>query len=104
MIPKTKDVSMAHPGKKDRAAAAGAARGPEIIEVKAGLFKDTCLALMDEVLTKRRQYLITKHGRAVAKLVPPDLEIPSAYGFLRGMLVDQDDIVSPDLEPWGDAT
>jgi antitoxin (DNA-binding transcriptional repressor) of toxin-antitoxin stability system len=97
---------MARPGKKNGAvpAPAGAAGGPEIIEVKAGVFKDTCLSLMDEVRTKRRQYIITKHGRAVAKLVPPDLEVPSAFGFLRGMLVEQDDIVSPDFEPWGDAT
>jgi hypothetical protein len=57
------------------------------IEVGAGVFKDTCL---------------TKHGSAVARLIPPDVAVPSALGFMRGTVVDQTDIVGPDFEAWAD--
>ena len=74
----------------------------ETIEVAAGVFKNTCLALMDEVRDQRKQVLITKHGDPVARLVPPDADLPSAFGFLRGTLLTHGDIVSPDPEAWGD--
>jgi prevent-host-death family protein len=74
----------------------------ECVEVAAGVFKNTCLALMDEVRDQRKQVVITKHGDPVAKLVPPDTDLPSAFGFLRGTLLAYDDIVSPDPEAWGD--
>jgi prevent-host-death family protein len=72
------------------------------IEVGAGVFKNTCLALMDKVRDERVQVLITKHGAAVARLVPADVEVPTAFGFMRGTVVNQRDIVSPDFELWGD--
>lgn len=75
---------------------------PDIVEVQAGVFKNTCLALMDEVHDHHKQVIITKHGDAVAKLVSPDTDVPSAFGFLRGTLLAQGDIVSPDMETWGD--
>lgn len=74
----------------------------ETVEVQAGVFKNTCLALMDEVRDHHKQVVITKYGDAVAKLVPPDTNAPSAFGFLRGTLLAQGDIVSPDPEAWGD--
>ena len=74
----------------------------ETIEIQAGTFKNTCLSLMDEVHDRVRQYVITKHGRPVAKLVPPDVDAPSAFGFLRGTLVKQEDLVAPDFEAWGE--
>lgn len=36
----------------------------------AGKFKDVCLQTLDEVAASRRPVVITKRGRAVAKLVP----------------------------------
>ena len=41
----------------------------ETIEVPAGIFKNTCLALMDKVRDEGTHIVITKHGTAVAKLV-----------------------------------
>jgi hypothetical protein len=38
----------------------------------------------------------------LAKLVPPDRGAESAFGFLRGTVVRQDDIVEPDFDPWGE--
>jgi prevent-host-death family protein len=38
--------------------------------VAAGEFKIHCLAVLDEVQSKRQPVLITKRGKPVAKLVP----------------------------------
>ena len=72
------------------------------IEVPAGMFKDTCLALMDKVRDEHVHVLITKHGKAVARLVPPDVEAPAGFGFMRGTVLAEYDIVSPDFEAWGE--
>lgn len=73
-----------------------------VVEVKAGVFKDTCLQLLDQVRDEEVEVVVTKHGAPVARLVPPDARLPSAFGFLRGTVAGQQDIVSPDPEPWGD--
>ncbi len=72
------------------------------VEVPAGMFKNTCLALMDKVRDERMQVVITKHGSAVARLVPADVDAPSALGFMRGTVVAHGDVVSPDFDAWGD--
>ena len=50
----------------------------------AGAFKTNCLAVMDEVKTKRQTVLITKHGQPVAKLVPVNAAADEIFGFYRG--------------------
>ncbi len=40
--------------------------------VPAGEFKQKCLALLDQVAVTRVPIVVTKHGRAVAKVVPLD--------------------------------
>ena len=75
---------------------------PKVIEVKAGVFKDTCLQLLDEVHDQAIEVVVTKRGEVVAKVVPPDSHLPSAFGFLRGTLLSQGDLVAPDFEVWGD--
>ena len=39
----------------------------------AAKFKAQCLAVLDEVQSKREPVLVTKNGRPVAKMVPLDL-------------------------------
>ena len=75
---------------------------PTTVEVKAGVFKNTCLELMDDVRDHRKEVVITKHGHVVAKLVAPDSHGASAFAFLRGTVLTQGDIVAPDVEPWGE--
>lgn len=75
---------------------------PVTIEVQAGVFKNTCLALMDKVRDDRTRVVITKHGSAVAMLVPVDGDAASACGFMRGTVLGHADIVSPDFDAWGD--
>lgn len=40
--------------------------------IKASEFKQRCLALFDRVAQGRATYVITKHGRPVARVVPVD--------------------------------
>jgi prevent-host-death family protein len=70
----------------------------------AGEFKIHCLAVMDQVQSKREVVVITKRGKPVAKLVPVDQAKDEIYGFLKGKGKVLGDVVSPALTPeeWGD--
>ena len=79
---------------------ASAKQGPTI---PAGKFKATCLQLLDrsaagEVIT------ITKHGKVVARLVPPEETKEKPFvpllGRMKGKIKILGDIVSPDFEAW----
>jgi antitoxin (DNA-binding transcriptional repressor) of toxin-antitoxin stability system len=74
----------------------------EVVEVKAGVFKDTCLQLLDQVHNQEIEVAVTKRGEVVARVVPPDVQAPSAFGFMRGTLLAHGDIVSPDFDAWDD--
>lgn len=73
-------------------------------KIAAGAFKVHCLALMDEVQSKRESIVITKRGKPVAKLVPVGKEKDDIFGFLKGKVTVLGDIVSPIISPeeWGD--
>ena len=60
--------------------------------VKAAEFKQTCLALMDEVAERGESILITKRGKVVAKLAPVEDSRPQALGCLKNAIdvVDED--------------
>ena len=72
--------------------------------IPAGTFKARCLAIMDEVQSKRQAVLITKRGKPVAKLVPVEEEKDDIFGFYKGKIKITGDIVSPAFTPeeWGD--
>jgi prevent-host-death family protein len=72
--------------------------------IAAGSFKVHCLAIMDEVQSKRQAVLITKRGKPVAKLVPVEQEKDDIFGFYKGKIIINGDIVSPAFSPeeWGD--
>ncbi len=75
-------------------------------KMAAGKFKVHCLAVMDEVRSKRESVLITKRGKPVAKLVPvgEDKGKDEIFGFLAGKGKITGDIISPAISPeeWGD--
>ena len=73
-------------------------------KIAAGAFKTNCLALMDEVQAKHETVVITKRGKAVAKLVPVSTDMDEIYGFLDGKGVVTGDIISPVItaEEWGE--
>lgn len=67
------------------------------VTIPAGQFKARCLALLDQVAATGTPIVVTKRGKAVAKLVPMDEAPPS----LLGSVVREVDIVSPLDERWG---
>jgi prevent-host-death family protein len=72
-------------------------------KMAAGVFKAKCLAVMDEVQSKRETVIITKHGKPVAKLVPVGAEKDEIFGFFVGKGRITGDVVAPvsSLEEWG---
>ncbi len=73
-------------------------------KMAAGKFKVHCLAVMDEVQSKRQAVLITKRGKPVAKLVPVEKEKDDIFNFMKGKGSIVGDVISPALTPeeWGD--
>jgi prevent-host-death family protein len=56
--------------------------------VPAAEFKATCLELMDRVRETGAEYVVTKHGRPVAMLVPYDgTARPVLFGALKGTVL-----------------
>ena len=51
---------------------------------------------MDEVKRERHEYVITKHGKPVARLVPVEEDQPrEIFGYMRGTIEIHGDIMSP---------
>jgi len=71
-------------------------------EVPAGEFEARCLKLMDEVRATRRPIVITKRGKAVAKLVPVEEAEPrhEIFGRMKGTVTIHGDIVGPIDVDW----
>jgi len=73
----------------------------------AGLFKQTCLAVLDEVAQKSTEVVITKRGVPVARLVPvetPEKREQEILSELRGtgkMLVREDEFLRPTTDDAG---
>jgi prevent-host-death family protein len=65
----------------------------------AGQFKARCLKVMDEVQNTREPVVITKKGKPVAKLVPPDTAPRDILGCLKGVIEIVGDIESPVVPP-----
>ncbi|WP_339375606.1 type II toxin-antitoxin system prevent-host-death family antitoxin [Candidatus Hamiltonella defensa] len=67
--------------------------------IAAGEFKAKCLKILDSIAQDRKPLVITKRGKAVAKLIPIPGE-SEIFGALRGSLLYEDDIVSPLENEW----
>lgn len=68
--------------------------------IPAAEFKAKSLEFVNRVREQHVEYVITRHGRPVAKLTPVD-EVPaSAIGFMQGTVLASGDIVSPDFDAW----
>jgi prevent-host-death family protein len=68
--------------------------------ISAGEFKARCLAIMEEVRERGGEYVITKRGTPVAKLVPMPVTRRPLLGSMKGTGRTRGDIVSPLDEPW----
>jgi prevent-host-death family protein len=65
--------------------------------IPAGEFKAKCLALLDEVAETGQEVVVTKRGRAVARVSPVR---PKKVRSLRGSILREEDIVSPVGVEW----
>jgi prevent-host-death family protein len=70
--------------------------------VGAAEFKARCLELIDRVRETRAEYVVTKHGTPVAKLVPydPPDRPKSFFGSMRGTLLRYDRPFDPIPGEW----
>ena len=70
----------------------------------AGEFKARCLRVMEEVRKYRTPVVITKKGKPVAKLVPPDEPKKSVFGCMRDKIKIignvENTAVFPPFEEW----
>jgi len=77
--------------KTKRAATPGGAQ-----QIAAAEFKARCLELMDRVRETGTEYVITKHGRPVARLVPvQELTKQPLFGALRGTVLEYERPLDP---------
>src|SRR3954464_2021540 len=69
------------------------APGPS--EIAAGEVKARCLELMEVVAERHKEFVITKRGKPVARLVPMDAPRArkSSFGACKGMVTILGDIV-----------
>ena len=71
-----------------------------IVEVPAAQFKAKCLELMDRVCDRREEFVITKRGKRVAKLVPVEETAIELFGYMKDAILSTGDIISPIDEAW----
>ena len=64
--------------------------------IAASKFKEQCLALLDHV--DNEGIVITKHGKAVAKLVSVNAEPSALIGSLKGKIRIRGNLLSTGLE------
>lgn len=69
-------------------------------EIPAGEFKAKCLALLDEVRDTNEEIVVTKRGKAVARVVP--MEKKEWRSMAGTILWQADDIITPD-DDWLEA-
>ena len=67
----------------------------------ASKFKEQCLALLDQVDRQKARFVVTKHGRPVARLVPlePEIGRRDTDGSVR-LLADRDELYFSTGESW----
>ena len=69
------------------------------MDIPAAQFKAECLKLMDRVEKTREPIIITKHGRPVAQLAPVPVADDSLFGYMKGTMKIDADVVAPlDIE------
>ena len=71
------------------------------MKIAAGEFKAKCLKLMAQVYNSHEEIIITKFGKAIAKLVTVEATPHKPlFGFLKESVVIDQDIVGSTSEHW----
>ena len=69
-------------------------------QIAAGEFKAKCLHLLDEVQRTRKEIVVTKRGRPVARVLPAEQQPPAIFGRMKGTIEIVGDVVAPTGERW----
>lgn len=64
-------------------------------EIPAGEFKARCLAILDDVAETGEEVVVTKRGRAVARVVPVEPARP-----LEGSIIREGNLIDPIDAAW----
>lgn len=76
-------------------------RKPATSDIGATDFKARCLELIDHVRDAGAEYIVTRHGTPVARLVPVEASEPaSPLGSMRGTVLDYDRPFEPVPGAW----
>lgn len=67
-------------------------------EIPVGKFKSECLSILGKVHEKEESYVLTKHGKPIARVIP--YHKVTANNPLKDSIVFQKDIVEPLGEQW----
>lgn len=68
--------------------------------IKASEFKAKCLKLMDEVNESGGEFIITKNGKPVSKLVPYKKRPDTLFGAHKNKIIINGDIIAPLEVDW----
>ena len=69
--------------------------------IAAGKFKAQCLKIMDDLSKHRREIIITKYGKPVARLTGIGAHKKEPlFGLIKGSVVIKGDIISPVGDVW----
>lgn len=70
-------------------------------DVGSAEFKTRCLELVDHVREARAEYVVTRHGRPVARLVPVERAASTTFiGSMKGSLLGYDAPFEPVPGTW----
>lgn len=67
-------------------------------------FNEKCLEIVDEVACERNEFVITKNGRPISRLMPLREKPKSLFGIDKGRFELLDDIISPVNVEWESQT
>ena len=76
-------------------------KNPPKNTVGSAEFKTRCLELIDRVKQARTEFVVTRHGKPVARLVPVEpRQLVSPLGAMRGTVLAYERPFDPVLGPW----
>lgn len=65
------------------------------VHISASEFKSKCLQLMDESEEKGTEFIITKYGKPISKMVPIKQKPDSTFDAFHSELTITGDVISP---------
>ena len=75
-------------------------RGGASSEVSTSQLKARCSEIVERVAKGREAIVVTRRGRPVARLVPIEAAGDSLFGFARGVVTVQGDLLAPIDVAW----